>query len=125
MNTLIAATIALVLALSAHTASAYIAIVGTTIPMADAAKADGPALEQVLYAAIRDVLDHAVAFTPTVVRIQDAKVVGDRLYLFLLLSDEAAPESAPSAPERAPSGGDQPAPGKQPETSAAGDGEWL
>lgn len=124
MKTLMAATIALVLALSAHTASAYIAIVGTTIPMADAAMADGPALEQMLYAAIRDVLDHAVAFTPTVVKIQDAKVVGDRLYLFLLLSDEIAPDASPPAAERAPSG-DGPAPEKQPDASAADDGEWL
>jgi hypothetical protein len=45
-------------------------------------------LEEVIWAALRDVLEHAVAFTPTVVPIEDARIVGDRLRLLIFLSDE-------------------------------------
>ena len=52
-----------------------------------------------IWAAIRDVLEHAVAFTPTVVTIEDARIVGDRLYLSIFLSDEGG-ESVTHPPTR-------------------------
>ncbi len=40
-------------------------------------------------AAVDDVTTHAVAFTPTVVSLIEAKLVGDRIYLLVLLADQA------------------------------------
>jgi hypothetical protein len=72
-----------------NVAAAYVAVVGTAIPIAGAPDAAEPAnLEKVVRSAIRDVLEHAVAFTLTVVTIQDARIIGDRLYLFIFVSDE-------------------------------------
>jgi hypothetical protein len=70
-------------------ASAYVAVVGTAISIPSAPDAERSArLEVAIWAAIRDVLEHAVSFTPTVVTIEDARIVGDRLYLSIFLSDE-------------------------------------
>jgi hypothetical protein len=100
MKTLVAVAIAFALAGSAHAAAAYVAVVGTAIPIPIAPDAEGPArLEAVVWAAIRDVLEHAVAFTPTVVTIEDARIVGDRLHLLIFLSDEGS-ESIPNPPPR-------------------------
>jgi len=90
MKTLVAVAVALALATSAHVASAYVAVVGTDIPVPSAPDVERSArLEAAIWSAIRDVLEHAVAFTPTVVTIEDARVVGDRLHLLIFLSDEA------------------------------------
>jgi hypothetical protein len=89
MKTLVAVSVALALAASAHVAAAYVAVVGTAIPIPSAPDAERSGrLEAVIWAAIRDVLEHAVAFTPTVVTIEDARIVGDRLHLLIFLSDE-------------------------------------
>ena len=34
-----------------------------------------------------DVLHHAIAFTPILVTLQTARVVGDRIYILLLIAD--------------------------------------
>ena len=100
MKMLVAVAVALALATSAHVASAYVAVVGTDIPIPSAPDAERSArLEAVIWAAIRDVLEHAVAFTPTVVTIEDARIVGDRLHLLIFLSDEAG-ESVIQPPTR-------------------------
>src|SRR5580765_5175189 len=100
MKTLVALTVALALAASAQVAAAYVAVVGTTIPVPSAQDAERSGhLEEVVWAAIRDVLEHAVAFTPTVVTIEDARIVGDRLYLSIFLSDEGG-KSVTQPPRR-------------------------
>jgi hypothetical protein len=100
MKTLVAVAVTLALAAAPHVAAAYVAVVGTTIPIPNAPDADRSArLEEVVRAAIRDVLEHAVAFTPTVVTIEDARIIGDRLYLFIFLSDEGG-ESITNPPTR-------------------------
>ena len=100
MKTLVAVTVALALAASAHVAAAYVAVVGTTIPIPSASDAERSAhLDEAISAAIRDVLEHAVAFTPTVVTIEDARIIDDRLYLFILLSDEGG-DSVNNPPTR-------------------------
>ncbi len=100
MKTLVAVAVALALAASAHVASAYVAVIRTDIPIPSAPDAERSAhLEEVVRAAIRDVLEHAVAFTPTVVTIEDARIVGDRLYLSIFLSDEGG-ESVTHPPRR-------------------------
>jgi len=104
MKTVVAVAVALTLAASAHAASAYVAVVGTVIPIPSASDAERSGhFEAVVWAAIRDVLEHAVAFTPTVVTIEDARVVGDRLYLFIFLSDEGGESGAqPPTLDRGP-----------------------
>ena len=107
MKTLVAVAVALALAASAHVASAYVAVVGTAISVPSAPDAERSArLEEAIWAAIRDVLEHAVAFTPTVVTIEDARIVGDRLYLSIFLSDEG--ESVAHPPRRDEGPGNRP-----------------
>ena len=91
MKTLVAVAVALALAASAHAASAYVAVVGTAISVPSAPDAERSArLEEAIWAAIRDVLEHAVAFTPTVVTIEDARIVGEYLSIFLSLRGASA-----------------------------------
>ena len=42
--------------------------------------------------AVDDVAAHAVAFTPTIVSLREAMLVGDRIYLFVLITDSAGEE---------------------------------
>ena len=108
MKTLVAVAIALALAASAHTASAYVAVVGTAISVPSAPDAERSVrLEEAIWAAIRDVLEHAVAFTPTVVTIEDARIVGGQLHLLLFLSDEGR-ESVTQPPTRDDGPGSRP-----------------
>jgi hypothetical protein len=111
MKTLIAAIVGLTIALSAQAAGAYVVQVVTTVPVATGTSAeDSSQLGDVVQSAIRDVLSHAIAFTPSVVRIEDARLIGERLYLVLLIADaegestiqgltDPAPESEPDAPD--------------------------
>jgi hypothetical protein len=106
MKTLIAAVVGLAIALSTQVAGAYVVQVVTTVPVAAATDAQGTSqFGDVIESAIRDVLSHAIAFTPTVVRIEDARIVGRQLYLVLLIADaegEATIEGL--ATDRAPEG---------------------
>jgi hypothetical protein len=88
MKTLFAIVIGLTIALSAQAAGAYVVQVVTTAPVTAAMSGgENAGLGDVVEAAIRDVLAHAIAFTPTVVRIEDARIIGERLYLVLLIAD--------------------------------------
>jgi hypothetical protein len=49
---------------------------------------DRARLERAIQAAMDDVAAHAVAFTPTVVALLDARLIGDRIFLFVLLADQ-------------------------------------
>ena len=80
-------TLELAVLCTASPAAAYVIEALTSIS-ADQAT-DKETLEQAIRAAVDDVAAHAVAFTPTVVLLRDAKLVGDRIYLFVLLADEA------------------------------------
>jgi hypothetical protein len=88
MKTLSTAIVGLAIALSAQVAQAYVVQVVTTVPVAAATSAgDASELENVVQSAIRDVLQHAIAFIPSVVRIEDARIIGKQLYLVLLIAD--------------------------------------
>jgi hypothetical protein len=115
MKTLIAVVAGLVIAISADVAGAYVVQVVTTVPVAAATSAeDTSQLDSVVQSAIRNVLDHAIAFTPTVVRIEDARIIGERIYLVLLIADaegeatierlvtDEAPGSEPDIPGAEP-----------------------
>jgi len=60
----------------ANPASAYVFEITTSIPTASVL--DTAQLRDALRSAIDDVLRHAIAFTPTIVTLQSARVVGDR-----------------------------------------------
>lgn len=66
-------------------APAYVVEAITAIPAAEGE--DRTRLDGAIQAAIDDVATHAVAFTPTVVALLDAKLIGDRIFLFVLLAD--------------------------------------
>ena len=85
MKSLLVVIIGLVLVGSAHPAAAYVVAITTSIPTASVA--DNAQLKDALESAIDDVLHHAIAFTPTVVTLQSARVVGDRIYIRLLIAD--------------------------------------
>jgi hypothetical protein len=88
MKTLVAVFLGLALALSTNVAAAYVVVVGAAVPIAPAVAEDSSRLSDAVRSAIRDVLAHVVAFTPTVVTIQNARVVGDRLYILLFIANE-------------------------------------
>src|SRR2546428_725636 len=58
-------------------------------PVAADEAADKETLEQAIRAAVADIATHAVAFTPTIVSLLETKLVGDRIYLLVLLADAA------------------------------------
>ena len=86
----IAATLGLALFTTASPVTAYIVVALTSIRAEDAA--DNVTLEKAIRAAVDDVATHAVAFTPTVASLREAKLVGDRIYLLVLLADQAGEE---------------------------------
>jgi hypothetical protein len=77
----------LALLATASPARAYVIEALTSIPADEAA--DNQTLEERIRAAVDDISTHAVAFRPTMVSLQDAKLVGGRIYLFILLADAA------------------------------------
>ena len=64
---------------------AYVIEVTTSIDLTDVA--DKAQLRRVLEAAVDDVLRNAITFSPTVVQVQNARVVGDRMYILLSIAD--------------------------------------
>jgi hypothetical protein len=109
MKMLTTAIAGLVIALTAQVAQAYVVQVVTTVPLSTATSLQDPSqLGDDIVSAIRDVVRHVIAFTPTVIRIEDARVVGSQLYLVLLLADadgealieeRAAVPTSPSTPD--------------------------
>ena len=88
MKTLSAAVVGVAIALSAQVAAAYVAQIVTTVPLtAEVSVEDTAQLGAIVATAVQDVLAHAIAFTPTLVRIEDAHIIGGRLYLVLLIAD--------------------------------------
>jgi signal transduction histidine kinase len=86
MKTLVATIVALALLVTARPAPAYVVAVTTSIPARSlAADAD---LKAALRSAIEDVLRNAIAFSPTFVTVETARVVGDRLYILLVIADD-------------------------------------
>jgi hypothetical protein len=81
----IVVTLGLALLTTAAPAGAYVIEALTSIPANQAG--DKAALEKMIEAAVDDLANHAVRFTPTLVSLREAKLVGDRIYLFVLLAD--------------------------------------
>ena len=87
MKSLLAAIVGLVLAGFATPTSAYVVEIATSLPIASAV--DNAQLKDALESAIDDVFNHTIAFAfiPTAVTLQSARVVGDRIYILLLIVD--------------------------------------
>ena len=91
MKSLLTVLIALGLAAWATPATAYVVQITTSIPVESAG--DDTHLEDALNSAVHDVLQHAIAFSPTLVAVRDARVVGDRVYILLLVADGEGEET--------------------------------
>ena len=85
MRTLLATIFGLALVTAASPAAAYVVAIPTSISASSVA--DDSDLAAALRSAIDDVLSHAVAFSPTFVTVQTARLVGDRVYILLLIGD--------------------------------------
>ena len=85
MKGLLAGVIGLAIAVFADPAAAYMPEITTSIPAASAG--DDAQLKAAVESAIDDVLHHAIAFTPTLMTLQTVRVIGDRIYLLLLIAD--------------------------------------
>ena len=89
MKPLWSTLIGLVILAAATSASAHIVEITTSIPAVKAADDDD--LAAALQSAIHDAVN-AISFTPTVVTLQHARVVGDRIYIQLLVVDRDGEE---------------------------------
>jgi hypothetical protein len=83
----IAATAALAVTALTSPAMAYVVEVTTSIDLTDVAHK--VQLLRAVESAVDDVLANAISFSPTVITVQDARVLGDRMYLLLLIVDAA------------------------------------
>jgi len=83
--------IALSLAAWATPAMAHVLQIAASIPVASGA--DDTQLTVALNSAIDDILQHALAFAPTVVTVRDARVIGGRIYILLLIADGEGEET--------------------------------
>src|SRR5262249_29402517 len=79
MRNLIAAIAGLAVTALAVPAMAYVVEVTTSIDLKDVA--DKAQLHRAVQSAVDDVLRNAITFSPTVVQVQNARVVGDRMYI--------------------------------------------
>jgi hypothetical protein len=106
MKSLLAAIIGLAVAVFADPAAAYVVEITTSIPVASAV--DDAQFRNALRSAIDDVLNHVIAFTPTVVTLQSARVAGDRIYILLLIADGEGEETMKRLSAEAPAVTDSP-----------------
>lgn len=86
MKSLLVAIIGLALTAFANPAMAYVVEITTSVQVTKVA--DKAELQHAVEVAVDDVLNNAIAFSPTVVTLQNAQLVGDRIYLLLLIADE-------------------------------------
>src|SRR5438067_7434837 len=85
MKALLVSLVALVITAVATPAMAYVVVVSTSVAVTNTA--DDAQVRTAVESAIKDVLGHAIAFTPTIVTLENVQMVGDRLYLMLLVAD--------------------------------------
>jgi len=85
MKSFIAVILGLVLISLATPAMAYVVEVTTSVDLASIEDRDQ--LRAAVQSAVVDILTNAIAFSPTVVTVQNARVVGDRIYLLLVIAD--------------------------------------
>lgn len=84
----LSAALAVALLLAAAPATAHVVQATTSVSLAGVDVHDEPQFKQAVRSAVDEILTHAIAFTPTLVALTGAQVVGERLYLSLLIADE-------------------------------------
>src|SRR5438093_11195648 len=85
MKNLIAAIFGLAVTALATPAMAYVVEVTASIDLTGVA--DKAQLRRAVESAVDDVLTNVITFSPTVVQVQTARAVGDRMYILLLIDD--------------------------------------
>ncbi len=88
MKYLLSAIIVASVAWLAAPAGAHVVQATTSLSLTDVDVHDRPQLEQALKSAVDKVLTDVIAFRPTFVTLTDAQVIGQRLYVRLLIADE-------------------------------------
>jgi hypothetical protein len=115
MKYLVAASAVTAAALFASPAHAHIVQATTSLSLTDVDVHDTGKLEEALRSAVEEVLSNVIAFTPSLVTLTDAEVVGERLYVRLLIADEAGERMLQDLHR----GDDQAGPGAGPRPDAA------
>lgn len=115
MKSLLTTIIGLAIATFANPATAYVVEITTSIPVTS--PGGDAKLKEALQSAIDDVLNHAIAFTPTVVTLQSARIVGDQIYILLLIADGDGEETMKRFSAEEPAANDPP-----PESMPSGNG---
>jgi hypothetical protein len=90
MKPVLMTLIGLAIAAFATTASAHVVAITTSIPATEASS--DVDLRAALESAVDDAVKHAIGFTPTAVTLQDARRVGERIYLTFLIVDHDGEE---------------------------------
>jgi ABC-type transport system substrate-binding protein len=85
MRKLLSVSALVMLCLTATPAFAHVVEVTTSIGLQDTS--DPERLQGAVESAVESVLDSAIAFTPTAVSVTSARVIGERVYLRLLIVD--------------------------------------
>jgi hypothetical protein len=88
MKHLLSALIVVSAVALAAPAMAHVVQATTSLSLTDVDVRDKPQLQQALKSAVDQVLKDVIAFKPTLVALTDAQVVGQRLYVRLLIADE-------------------------------------
>jgi hypothetical protein len=88
MKYLLAVLMLVSVALFGAPAWAHVVQVTTSVSLTDIDPNDKPELEKALKSAVNELLKTAIAFTPSLVTLTDAEVIGERLYVRVLIADE-------------------------------------
>ncbi len=90
MRTLLATLFGIALMVAAAPAFAHVVEVTTVVSLADVE--DQETLTAAIRAAVNEAMEGAVAFKPTLVTLTRANVIGERLYVRLLMADAEGEE---------------------------------
>ena len=90
MRTMLAALFGIALMAAATPAFSHVVEVTTEVSLADVE--DQETLTAAIHAAVNEAMQGAVAFKPTLVALTRANVIGERLYVRLLMADAEGEE---------------------------------
>jgi len=90
MRTLLATLLGVALVTAAAPAFAHVVEVTTVVSLADVE--DQETLTAAIHAAVNEAMEGAVAFKPTLVTLTRVNVIGERLYVRLLMADTGGEE---------------------------------
>jgi|SRR2546422_9254865 len=90
MRTMLAALLGIALVAAAAPAFAHVVEVTTAVSLADVD--DQETLTAAIHAAVNEAIEGTVAFKPTLVALTRANVIGERLYVRLLMADAEGEE---------------------------------